>query len=578
MAQTSLKERLRDGYTVATSDQLENFHRDPFWIQLLGVSEALTQLHSFEVPDDHREGILFGYHFDLKPANILITTEGTFVISDFGQAYFRRSTDATTSKVVGMGGAETYAPPEIDDPNAKLNRKYDVWSLGCIFLEVIWYLMKGSAGVYELEDCRLTRSSYRQEERYFAKDERGKYGVKAIIVEKTKSLMELLEAKPARGFLRFIIGLTLQMLDSDVRSRLSASEVSEELRSGLDKAREGKLMHEDSAVLLAKHVEGDRNALLTDLSHLTDLKYMRASNWRQDVLGLVEQRQTLTLVYYEDGESHSILLGDRSKLQLIPSYAMNQEAQFATSSAVVSLRLVDGSMNNEVSTETYHYDFQSRYLTDILTLQGLLLQRDILGHWTLTSARFEKAFGKLSALTRRPKSDPSPEKASALQLWTDSSIESRLSRGTVSTAQRPRQASSKPVMRRLLIYSPETICVFQVGRDFRISEKQPWDEDSPFVNLVPDQRQDHPEFTGRVFQYFSKPAITGLALSKANLESYESKNRTKYESIVLQVSAVSEAIAFRKRFRKERKAWFSECDAYEKEKPNRTRSLGYEVM
>ena len=145
-------------------------------------------------------GILFGYHFDLKPANILITAEGIFFIADFGQAYFRTSTDAITSKVDGEGRAETYAPPEIESADAKLNRKCDVWSLGCIFLEVIWYLVEGTLSVYKLAECRRTRSPYMSEEKFFAKDQHGRYAVKDAIVKETKNLIELLNARPARGF------------------------------------------------------------------------------------------------------------------------------------------------------------------------------------------------------------------------------------------------------------------------------------------------------------------------------------------------------------------------------------------
>ena len=87
------------------------------WISrgLLGLADGLrvihnppTQLHIAE------KGTIIGFHFDLKPANILITADGTFKITDFGQALIKlvKVGEVSSGGVPHLGGDPRYAPPE----------------------------------------------------------------------------------------------------------------------------------------------------------------------------------------------------------------------------------------------------------------------------------------------------------------------------------------------------------------------------------------------------------------------------------------------------------------------------------
>ncbi|KAF2704368.1 hypothetical protein K504DRAFT_390780 [Pleomassaria siparia CBS 279.74] len=129
------------------------------WVftQLCGLASAIERLHHFHKERPTRHG-------DLKPENVLCfphkdkqgdAHEGSciLVIADVGLAKshdeatkFRK--DATRTK----SGTITYEPPETElQPDLPRSRRYDVWSLGCIYLEfVIWLLY----GALELDHFR----------------------------------------------------------------------------------------------------------------------------------------------------------------------------------------------------------------------------------------------------------------------------------------------------------------------------------------------------------------------------------------------------------------------------------------
>jgi serine/threonine protein kinase len=76
-------------------------------------------------------------HKDIKPQNILVH-EGQMIFTDFGIAFDATGQDTTTT---GAPGAFTdrYRAPEVADERPR-NKKSDVFSLGCVFLEVIQLL------------------------------------------------------------------------------------------------------------------------------------------------------------------------------------------------------------------------------------------------------------------------------------------------------------------------------------------------------------------------------------------------------------------------------------------------------
>ncbi|CAI0648943.1 unnamed protein product, partial [Colletotrichum noveboracense] len=107
---------------------------------------------------------LYGRHGDLKPENILWFKDqdrisrhniGILKISDFGltRFYSRRSiSDAESRRAVGF--TSTYRAPEIDLKTG-VNQNYDIWTLGCLYLEFIIWFMLGWEAVDEFSFQRL---------------------------------------------------------------------------------------------------------------------------------------------------------------------------------------------------------------------------------------------------------------------------------------------------------------------------------------------------------------------------------------------------------------------------------------
>lgn len=125
------------------------------WKQIRGLSDGLSKLHG--------EGTRHG---DLKPENILSFRIGSepgsdnLVIADVGIAKFHADETAirqaegkpTTNKY----GTLRYAPPKTEigtsESGGQISRKYDSWSLGCILLEFIIWLLHGNNGLSEFEN------------------------------------------------------------------------------------------------------------------------------------------------------------------------------------------------------------------------------------------------------------------------------------------------------------------------------------------------------------------------------------------------------------------------------------------
>ncbi|KAF4494301.1 HET-domain containing protein [Fusarium agapanthi] len=122
-----------------------NLVKDAFE-QLLGLSEALGQVHN---PKKESSNIHFR-HGDLKPENILWFKDstdpgkiGTLKIADWGLAKQHQDlTQVRTKQTTTSFGTRLYEPPE-----EKRSRLYDVWAMGCIWLEFLIWLMYGRHGL-----------------------------------------------------------------------------------------------------------------------------------------------------------------------------------------------------------------------------------------------------------------------------------------------------------------------------------------------------------------------------------------------------------------------------------------------
>ncbi|KAI1087187.1 kinase-like domain-containing protein [Rostrohypoxylon terebratum] len=168
--------------------------------QCLGISNAIKRIHGLATwqkqkrkhrgseGDNERD---WGRHGDIKPNNILWfskykvdsneTLHNHLVVSDLGLTrYHSQNTKSAVRKSHVEGCTWGYQPPEMDmDTERFVSSSYDIWSLGCVFLEFcVWYVKGGDAvQIFGLEREYEDKSEIRGvfEDKYFniSTDERG---------------------------------------------------------------------------------------------------------------------------------------------------------------------------------------------------------------------------------------------------------------------------------------------------------------------------------------------------------------------------------------------------------------------
>ena len=123
-------------------------------VALSGLCSAVCAVHCFVSSSQKLD--LIGCHHDLKPANVLV--EGSrFLLADFGLSKFKDTFEPsdTPSRTVHP----YYTPPECWKAGNGLekpivHRSSDIWSLGCIVVEVVTYMLSGVKGVTDFEERR----------------------------------------------------------------------------------------------------------------------------------------------------------------------------------------------------------------------------------------------------------------------------------------------------------------------------------------------------------------------------------------------------------------------------------------
>ncbi|KAI1086955.1 kinase-like protein [Rostrohypoxylon terebratum] len=114
--------------------------------QCLRIMEAVHLIHFPPGVNNLQPGDrLFGRHGDIKAENILVFRsqegEANLVLSDFGLGSVHHDISKSNVPKEKVAVTPDFRPPECDMEGGQISRAYDVWTLGCLFLDLLtWYL------------------------------------------------------------------------------------------------------------------------------------------------------------------------------------------------------------------------------------------------------------------------------------------------------------------------------------------------------------------------------------------------------------------------------------------------------
>lgn len=230
--------------------------------QLKGLAEGVRHIHilgpaglgpdGLIAHDQPRKQGRAGFHHDLKPQNILVfagnkvdgrepaISEIILKISDFGAARInvilsqsgleRNNFSPQLSALVP--GDPVYSAPDFTLEH-KTSRPYDIWSLGCVFLEILlWTFGLSDGDLNDFEFDRL-RSHSSRSTKFWHQDDRGKIILKEPVVRRLRQLQDYCHA---RGVFHHLIRLTSRMLTITPKDRPKAPEVCNDLEAMLIQA------------------------------------------------------------------------------------------------------------------------------------------------------------------------------------------------------------------------------------------------------------------------------------------------------------------------------------------------------
>ncbi|KAE9370829.1 kinase-like protein [Stipitochalara longipes BDJ] len=260
--------------------------------QICGLASALNQIHNFSTKPDmnkqpersrERPGLnipidtgeeMFGRHGDLKPENILWLSDleevdplGILQITDFGLGRFHRLESRSLQDPASINGSPTYCPPELLLMKL-VSRAYDIWSLGCLYLEFITWIINGNDGVEAFADARLAMAfDGITDDTYYTLVISGTER-RAEVREAVTTWMERLRSnqycsQAIKDLLDLVQNRMLQVESGD---RIRAKELDSTLRKMLERAKA------DTAYLLGDHPResnGDRSSIVSTASTST---------------------------------------------------------------------------------------------------------------------------------------------------------------------------------------------------------------------------------------------------------------------------------------------------------------------
>ncbi|KFA80177.1 hypothetical protein S40288_09977 [Stachybotrys chartarum IBT 40288] len=126
-------------------------------LALADLASAIDALHDFT--SKTLGAHLAGCHHDLAPRNILVHKD-TFLLADFGLSTFRNIDEGSLTTFKQVRGAHVAPECQILHDGRletqKIGRASDIWSFGCILVEVLTYMLQGTDAVNRFRELRKT--------------------------------------------------------------------------------------------------------------------------------------------------------------------------------------------------------------------------------------------------------------------------------------------------------------------------------------------------------------------------------------------------------------------------------------
>ncbi|KAI0505812.1 kinase-like protein [Xylaria bambusicola] len=203
--------------------------------QMFGLADALFALH--HKLGDHKLDGMHCRHGDLKPENILYF-DGTLVIADVGVSKVHvLGTDLRHDPTNTKATTPCYEPPEAET-DTKRPRRYDMWSLGCIFMEFIIWLLEGYGAIEDFKKQRRGNDDpFPQKGAYYQHNKPEPAIVHPVVTAKIEALRQHPRCTSQLTSLLKLISEDLIVVDP--LKRAEAGELRDKLR-GIVRQRTGK--------------------------------------------------------------------------------------------------------------------------------------------------------------------------------------------------------------------------------------------------------------------------------------------------------------------------------------------------
>jgi serine/threonine protein kinase len=230
----NLQQVLEDGWFPESQPAVpERFKssklRHWLWEQILKVIEGLGCVHTPTSAPGIFPGVqdVMGGHFDIKPANILIDHNGQLVLTDFGLAQIKSKSQSSVSTFTGPPGTLSHQPPPVwgDNGDAQYHwHRYDVWSMACVMLDIIHFVLRGSGGVKQFITEREKEEPANTKSSVF-----WKRGTRGFVLKRCvqKSLTDLKAGNDR--YLTMVANLLQQMFSIDPQARLTIAQCAKRL-------------------------------------------------------------------------------------------------------------------------------------------------------------------------------------------------------------------------------------------------------------------------------------------------------------------------------------------------------------